>query len=164
MNRDAMKVRDVMVKKNGVGFIVQVGERSEGLSPYEAELLMTELFKRLPHVPERIALAWDVRHEPWIKLIGMYGIEGDEVVVNRWIAEVWFDETCSFRVKPRERRELALEEACSLYGRDLVVKEEVIYEPTRKVAEEKLVWKKAEEFCKANNMTMAELMKEAARL
>ena len=159
--KDQLRARDITVKMNGVGFIVEIGDRSERLMPVEAESLFEQLLKTLPGISNRVELAWNHRHDPWIKLIGYYALEGDEIKVKNWKGEVYICGERAFYTKGFMEKDEAADELRRLYGKDLLVRKEEVYEVSKKKAEEQLTIKKATEYAAANGMTLDELWKEA---
>ena len=164
--RDTLKEKDVTVKTNGQGYILTIGKREpEKLSPYEAEELFCQLLKTLPGIQERIALAWDQRHDPWIKLIGYYGLgEGDELVINRWKGEVYVGEELTFYTAGFMQKDEVVKVLREMYGKELIVRKEVSYEASRKMAVKEKVLKQATAYAKSKGVTLEDLWAEVAKL
>lgn len=156
--------RDIKLKQNGQGYILAIGKKEVRLSYDETEDLFCVLLKGLPCVENGIELAWEHRHKPRIKLIGYYGVdENDEISVCNWIGEVRILNKVAFRThrfKPKEEVIRVLREE---YGENTPIVKEEIYEASRKTAENELVYKQAEAYCRANDITMAELWAEIQR-
>lgn len=153
--------RDIKLKQNGQGYILAIGKREDRLSHDEVEDLFCVLLKGLPCVDNGVELAWEHRHKPRIHLIGYYGItEEDEIEVCNWIGEVRILNTVAYRTHRFQSKEEVIRELRAEYGERTPIEKEEVYEASRKHAEDKLIYKQAEAYCKAKGISMAELWAE----
>ena len=168
--QDPTTVKDVTVKSNGKGWVVQLGTQTARLSQRECELLFQELLKKLPNIPDGVHLAWKLRHDPWIRLRGFYGVQvlADDtgkrhydLQVCQWQAEVLYGNTRAYYTKPMETKEAAVALVTGMYG-EMLVKEEVVYEASKKIAQNKLTMMQAQDYCDAHGITMQELWQQVS--
>lgn len=157
---DSTKTRDIDVKPNGLGYIVQLGSKTEKLTPYEAEQLFESLLKTLPGIVDGVELAWRQRNEPIIQVRAFYGVsENNEIVLNRYIAEAMLHGKAIARQPVHSSYEAAVTAMRKSFGRALRAEPAQVFEASRKIAEQQRTMKLAAEYCKSRGITMDELWK-----
>ena len=154
------EIREVSVRRNGVGYLLQAGERTQKITPIEIERLMESILRNHPGVPDGVAAAWENRYAPVIELTELYGVVDMEVVVTGYQAMVFIvgEDLSHMRTPTCESPEAAVAEMETRWGGALhVLPEYNKLSSSNKRAKDDLVMLKAEEYCREIGITMDEL-------
>lgn len=155
-----IELRDVEVKRNGVGYLLEVGTRTTRITPTEVERLMESILKVHPGVTDGVKAAWDNRHNPVIEVSEFMGLVGKEIIPVAYQATVIMGnvELTHMRTKKHEHPEDAVLEMQWAWGKVLhVLPEFNRLNASSKQAKNDLITLKAEAFCREKGITMEEL-------
>jgi len=158
-----VEFRDVVIKRNGTGYLLQTGSKIEKVTPTEIERLMESILRTHPGVPDGVAAAWDNRFAPVIEVSEYVGVIDMEIVPVGYQATILIVgiELSHMRTETWKHPELAVEDIESRWGCELhVLPEFNRLNVSSKKAKDELLMKKAEEFCREKGITMEELWEQ----
>lgn len=154
------EIREVAIKRNGIGYLLQTGAEIERVTPCEVERLMESILRNHPGVPDGVVAAWNNRYAPVIEVSEHYGVKDLEVEVTGYTATVLIvgAELSHTKTAIHDKPEGAIAEAENHWGDILHTLPEFRQLNSSKLkAEDDLVTAKAEAFCKEQGITMDEL-------
>lgn len=157
--QDTVVVRDVKTST----VLVRIGSTTTPLNYREAENLLGQLIRAVPGIPDAVNNAWKLRNEPRLALRQFYGVRGDEVIVDAWMAEA-IDQFGNVLVRSkvnRESPEAAIAEANTRYGRELTLSHTFDSPGSFETAEGELAMKLITTLAEAEGITVAQLLKRA---
>ncbi len=159
------ELRDVCVKRNGIGYLLQTGNNIERVTPNEIERLMESILRTHPGVPDGVTAAWNNRYEAVIEVSVYVGVVDMVVQPVDYTASILMMgvELSHLRTEHFPTPEEAVAEAIACWGKSLhVLPEHNQLNASRKQASDELLMLKAEEFCREQGITMEELWAEIA--
>lgn len=154
--------RKCYARPNGYGVVVDIGEGSEHLTWSEAITLCECLLRIIPHVPERVSRAWDLRHTATIRVRAYYApvLEQQTVAIDRYQGEVYVMDRCILRTGFHPTTVAAVEAAREAYGDELVYIDTYDCPGSARAAEEQLIRALVEQLAAAEGKTVAQLLAE----
>jgi hypothetical protein len=152
----------VLVRPEKGQLILSIGKEESKISYAEAAGLMESLLKHLPGVPNKIELAWSVRHSPTctIMVLHYYIKDQQKIIPTKFRAILSIDGYTICQSKLCPSIEEAEDHLALVYGSsewDVTLYQDCLI--SYKKAEDEQVYHQAELYCEQEGITMAELWK-----
>lgn len=160
---EPIEFRDPGFKRNGKRYVVSLGDEQIKLSLVEATELAAHLLTHLPSLANGQDLAHLARYTPELRLFKLYSYNGQEVVQDRYRAEVRLNDRSLYMTKPANSPVNAKLEACRWYGRELSITQVIDSAASKKKAEKEGVMQAAERYAAEQGISMTELWQRVAQ-
>jgi len=151
---------DLFIKRNGIGWMLCEGDEERYVTPAQVIELMESILKSFPGLVGGVDEVWKNRHKPVAVISAYYGVEGGEIKLCRYKAHVEIQGKRLARAYTKEHPTAleATKDIERIWGESIsTLSKFVIYEGSRKLAQEKLTMDRAEAYCEAQGITLDEL-------
>ena len=150
------------VKKSGEGYKVLIEGQAFFLKPAQVDRLLSAFLSEMPHIPERVRMAWSMQIDPRAKIVRTFKCEGD-VIVEYYHLEVYIPNHRHHSIYrgPEDLTALnAIQRGFDGYGDSVEITEVVLDLVSQRIAQKELERARtASVVMQRYNMTMPEILK-----
>ena len=151
--------KDVLIKKNGIGYVLTWGDEERRVTPGEALGLFTSLLHTLPDIPEGIRTAEHITRGPRVTIRRLWTCHHNTIKQDRFQAFIHVAGILVHRCNPCPTAEDALALAVLDYDRPLEIHKVEDAPGSRQVAEKAALEWIIQDYVSQRGITVPELFK-----